>query len=225
MTPDELKTLLSTPLALFVVMLLGSLGSALKQVKGTDTSLGSYFAHWPETLSALIANVLAFGMLVVTDSLNFASALGIGYVANSAADLIRAGGRSDIVGRTTRQAGFARPILLAILLVTAVIAMPVLQGCTALGLQAPKTFADDYAYALSQTTALRTAAAQALNTRQISVADAQYVLALTDQSRSLLDTSRQVYEAGESLKGQSQLELATNILTRLQAYLNARQVQ
>lgn len=222
MTPDELKTLLSTPLALFAVMLLGSLGSALKQLKGTDTSLGSYLSHLPETLSALIANALAFGLLVVSDSLNFGSALGIGYVANSAADLIRNGGRSDIVGKTTRQAGFARPVMLAMLLATAVIAMPALQGCAALGLQQPKTFADSYAYALGQTTALRTAATTALNSRQISVADAQYVLQTTDQARGYIDTARGVYDSGESLKGKSQLELATGVLLQLQTYLNAR---
>src|SRR5688572_1204010 len=115
MTPDELKTLLSTPLALFLVMLLGSLGSALKQLKATDTSLGSYLSHLPETLSALIANALAFGLLVVSDSLNFGSALGIGYVANSAADLIRNGGRSEIVAKNVRQGGFARPLMLALM--------------------------------------------------------------------------------------------------------------
>jgi hypothetical protein len=227
MTPDELKTLLSTPIALFVIMLLGSLASVLKQIadakkNGAEVTLGSYLAHIPETASALILNVLGFLTLVVTDQLNFASALGVGFASNSAADLVRTGGRSLTVGGSVRQSGFARPAMLALLLATSVIALPVMQGCTALGLQQPKTFSDDYAYALGQTTAVRAAAAQALNARQISLRDAEYVLQLTDRSRVYLDTAREVYEAGQTLEGKTQLELATAVLIQLQTFLNAR---
>lgn len=227
MTPDELKTLLSTPVALFVVMLLGSLASVLKQIgdakkNGSEVTIGSYLAHLPETASALILNVLGFLTLVVTDQLNFASALGVGFASNSAADLIRTGGRSFTVGNSSRQGGFARPLILALLLATAVVATPALQGCAALGLQDSKSFSQDYAYALSQTTALRSAAAQALDARQISIADAEYVLRLTDQSRAYLDTAQQVYTAGDALKGKTQLELATSVLLQLQSFLNAR---
>lgn len=227
MTADDLKTLLSTPLALFVIMLLGSLASVLKQVadakkNGSGVTLGSYLSHLPETASALILNVLGFLTLAVTDQLNFASALGVGFASNSAADLVRTGGRSLTVGSSTRQGGFARPLMLALLLATAVIAMPALQGCAALSLQQPKTFRDDYAYALGQTTALRTAARQALEARQISIREAEYVLQTTDQARAYLDTAKQVYEAGDALKGQSGVELATNVLTQLQSFLNAR---
>ncbi len=227
MTPDELKSLLSTPLALFVVMLLGSLASVLKQIadakkNGSEVTIGSYLSHLHETVSALILNVLGFLTLVVTDQLNFASALGVGFASNSAADLIRTGGRSLTVGTSTRQGGFARPLMLALLLATAVIAVPTLQGCGLLGLQESKTFSEDYAYALGQTTALRTAAKQALEARQISLKDAEYVLQVTDQSRAYLDTAQQVYTAGDSLKGKTQLELATAVLTQLQTFLNAR---
>lgn len=120
MTAEELKALLSTPAALFLVMLLGSLASMLKQVSdakkngATTTSLSSYLAHWPETLGTVITNALGFLTLVVTDQLNFASALGIGYAANSAADLLRSGGRSASLVKG-QQAGFARPLMLALL--------------------------------------------------------------------------------------------------------------
>lgn len=121
-----------------------------------------------------------------------------------------------------RQSGFARPLALALLLVTAVVATPILQGCAALGIQPAKTFQQRYAYALSQTSALRVAATQALTSKSISTADAEYVLKLTDESRKLLDNARLVVDAGELAKGQTQLELATTILTQLQAYLTKR---
>lgn len=95
-------------------------------------------------------------------------------------------------------------------------------GCTGLGLTEPKTFRDDYAYALGQVTALRTTAATSLEQRQISIKDAEYVMQVTDQSRAYLDTAKQVYEAGELLKGKTQLEVATSVLLQLQQFLNTR---
>lgn len=129
MTAEELKVLLQTPLALFVVMILGSLANAMKQVSdgkrnGGDVSFGAYLSHWPETISTLIVNVLGFLTLAVTDQLNFASAIGIGYAANSAADLLRTGGRSAAIN--SKQSGFASIALMAIL---AVISMTMLCGC------------------------------------------------------------------------------------------------
>lgn len=121
-----------------------------------------------------------------------------------------------------RQGGYARPLVLALLLATAVVATPFLQGCGALGIQPAQTFAQRYAYALSQTTALRASAAQALNAGSLSTADAEYVLRLTDESRKLIDQAQAIASAGQELKGKTQLELATAVLTKLQAYLNAR---
>lgn len=104
----------------------------------------------------------------------------------------------------------------------AVLAITILQACSSLGLAQPKSFRDSYAYALGQTTALRTTASQALDARLITVADAEYVLKTTDQSRLYLEQSKQIYEAGQSLEGKRQLELATAVLLQLQTYLNAR---
>lgn len=122
-----------------------------------------------------------------------------------------------------RQGGFARPLALAVLLWGAVIAVTALQGCEALGIQRAQTFSQRYAYALSQTTGLRTAAKQALTARTISTADAEYVLKLTDESRKLLDNAKRIADAGDAANGQTQLELAVTILTQLQAYLASRQ--
>lgn len=95
----DLKEQLNTPIALFILMLLGSLLSGLQQIvdsrrQGGDTTFATYFGKVPELLTAVILNVLAFATLIATDQLNFASALGIGVTANMAADLVRGQGRS-----------------------------------------------------------------------------------------------------------------------------------
>lgn len=111
---------------------------------------------------------------------------------------------------------------IACTLIAAMLCITAMQACSSLGIQQPQTFDERYAYALGQTTALRQAATQGLANKSIGVADAEYVLKLTDQSRQYLDTARQVVTAGDAAKGKTQLELATSILTQLQAYLTAR---
>lgn len=136
MTAEELKTLLSTPAALFVLMLLASFGSAWKQMlvarrSGTGASVQSYFIdNWPETLAMIGHNIIAFVMLIFTDTLNPAAAIGLGYIANDAADAYTREGRSFAIGLSGdvsgKQKGFARISLLAILAVVAALA---LSGC------------------------------------------------------------------------------------------------
>lgn len=98
-----LKEILSSPLGLLALMLAASLLGGIKQIviakqSGVKVTLGEYFQYWPETIAVLIGNVLAFVVLILTDQLNFASALGIGYGVNSAADLLRVGGRTESLG-------------------------------------------------------------------------------------------------------------------------------
>lgn len=105
-TAAELKEILQTPAVLYCVMLLGSFANGLKQLRdarlnGGNSSLSSYMAHLPETLATVVTNTLAFALLIVTEQLNFAAALGIGYVANSASDLLRSGGRSASLQSTS----------------------------------------------------------------------------------------------------------------------------
>jgi hypothetical protein len=131
MTSEELKALLETPAALFVVMILGSIASMLKQlrdakVNGGGMSFTGYLAKWPETLATLIGNCLAFALLIVTDQLNFGSALGVGYIANSASDLLRGGGRSRDLAQTVKQGGFAN---VGMLVAIAAAALVLLSGC------------------------------------------------------------------------------------------------
>lgn len=98
-TLEALKATLSSPLALFLLMCLASIANGTKQlavVKQTGKSMTclEYWSHWPETLTTIITNVIAFALLVMTDQLNFASALGVGYGTNSISDLLLKGGRS-----------------------------------------------------------------------------------------------------------------------------------
>lgn len=102
-TPEELKSLLSTPAALFILMLLASLGSALKQIAVAKRAgikvrcIDYFYEHWPETTIMLGTNVGAFITLIMTDTLNYAAAIGIGYLANDAADAFTKKGRSSAI--------------------------------------------------------------------------------------------------------------------------------
>lgn len=93
MTIDTLKTVLSSPLGMYALMNAASLVNGLKQLlvirqTGTPPTLATYLSYWPETLGMILANVIAFVVLILTDQLNFASALGIGYGTNSVVDLL-----------------------------------------------------------------------------------------------------------------------------------------
>lgn len=110
MTEGELTAWLMRPGVLFAVMLLGSLGSMLNQIskaqrEGRAVTCWQYLAHWPETMAMLIGNTFAFGTLLLAGQLNFAAAVGIGWVANSVADQIRAGGRSTSNAKETEEEG------------------------------------------------------------------------------------------------------------------------
>jgi hypothetical protein len=96
MTVDSLKLFISSPLALFALMVLASVGNGLKQIAvvrqtGNPMKCIEYFGHIPETVTVMVGNVLAFILLLSTGQLNVASALAVGYGANSLADLLPKG--------------------------------------------------------------------------------------------------------------------------------------
>lgn len=98
MSAEELKALFSQPLMLLLLMLAASLGSAAKQLivarrQNEGLTLKEYFLK-VETLIMLGHNVAAWLTLLFSDTLNVASALGAGYVANDAADAWTKNGRS-----------------------------------------------------------------------------------------------------------------------------------
>lgn len=107
-TTDELKELLNAPYGLLALMFAASFVSGVKSIlvaraNGSQMSLGAYLGYLPQTLVAVVGNLIAFAVLVLTDQLNFASALGIGYGINSATDLfLPKSGRSGEIASTTR---------------------------------------------------------------------------------------------------------------------------
>ncbi len=99
-----IKLFMTSPVALFVLMLLASLGQGVKQLSvikqtGTPISFGKYLSYWPETLSMLVANVIAFAVLISMGQLNIAAAIGIGYGTNSLVDLLP--GKRSLVLKST----------------------------------------------------------------------------------------------------------------------------
>ena len=104
MTPEALKTALSSPTALFALMFLASAANGLKQLAvirqtGTPMRFIDYLGHWQETLGVILGNLIGFAVLVLTDQLNFASALGVGFGTNSLVDLLP--GRRSIALKST----------------------------------------------------------------------------------------------------------------------------
>lgn len=99
---EELRGWLDSPVVLYVLMLLGSLASALKQwsvarMSGSKLSIGNYLSYLQEGVTTIIVNTLSFAALIYADQLNFVSAIGIGYMTNSLSDLLPTGTRSDAV--------------------------------------------------------------------------------------------------------------------------------
>ena len=101
-------------------------------------------------------------------------------------------------------------------------ACALLVGCAQLGLAPAKSFEDKLAYAYGSHAAVQTAAAQALDAREISSADGEAVLALADQSRVLLDAARTANLAGDVTTAEGRLALASSVLTQLETYLRSR---
>lgn len=99
-----------------------------------------------------------------------------------------------------------------------------LTGC-AVGLQPAKSFDQQLAYAYSTHTAVLSSAGNALEAGDLTVADAEAVLELADQSRALLDAARLASGAGDVATAEGRLALATNVLEQLLAYLRTRGVK
>ncbi|HMU15800.1 MAG TPA: hypothetical protein PKC95_00015 [Thauera aminoaromatica] len=107
----------------------------------------------------------------------------------------------------------------------ALAALIVLAACTSIGVQPPRSFDQQLAYAYSSHTAVLSAAANALEAGDLTVEDSEAVLQLADQSRTLLDAARVASNAGDIATAEGRLALATNVLEQLLAYLRTRGVK
>lgn len=93
-------------------------------------------------------------------------------------------------------------------------------GCAAF--TPAKTFDEKLAYAYGTHTAVLQAATSGLQTGELTVADAEQVLKLADQTRALLDAAKLAAGTGDVSTAEGQLALAVNVLTELQNYLRSR---
>ena len=105
------------------------------------------------------------------------------------------------------------------------LALGILQACSQIGLAPAQTFDQKLAYGYSALASVRTSTANALTAGQIKVADAKQVQDLADQSRTLLDAADVAQKGGDTTTAAGKLQLATTILTQLQAYLTAHGVK
>jgi hypothetical protein len=120
----------------------------------------------------------------------------------------------------SKEGGFARPLMLAALLAVAMPVALVAPGCAAF--QPAQTFEQSLAYAYGTHTALLDASANAVESGALSAEEARAVLRMADEAKLTLDTSRVAIGVGDVRTAEGQLRLATNVLTELRDYLNAR---
>lgn len=117
------------------------------------------------------------------------------------------------------QAGFVRPLMLAVLLAIAAPVFVTLPGCAQFGLAQPASFSDRLAYSYGTHTAVLAAATASLEAGEIGSEDATRVLKVADQARQALDAARLAAGAGDVATAEGRLQLATSLLTELQTYL------
>lgn len=117
------------------------------------------------------------------------------------------------------QAGFLHHHFLLTLLGISLLAIV---GCSALGLAKPRNFDDRYAYAQAASTELRRSSTRSLEAGLISSSDAQQVLEFNDTVRKLLDGARLAKVQLDVSTAEKRLQLALDVLARLQLYLQKR---
>lgn len=96
-----------------------------------------------------------------------------------------------------------------------------LAGCASLGLAPASSFSDRLAYSYGTHSAVLVTATQSLEAGEISSEDASRVLKVADEARTALDAARVASGAGDVTTAEGRLQLATALLTNLQAYLRA----
>lgn len=238
MTADALKTLLSLPISLFVLMNLASLGSALKQLAvirqtGTPPSLLKYLGYWPETLGTVIANAIAFVGLVFLDQVNFVAVMGVGYGTNSLMDLLP--GKRSLVLKAVpddpvkvapipppapppppAQGGFAHPvILMALALLGALLLGCATAPATGPAPTAAQTEAQAYEMGLKAVDLALVTEKAVLDSGVISSAQGTRTLQIIDSVHSAVEAAHGLYLTGNTVAGSGQLADALSPLLKV----------
>jgi hypothetical protein len=97
-----------------------------------------------------------------------------------------------------------------------------LASCASIGLAPAKSFSERLAYSYGVNAGVRNAAANALEAGTLTIEDGEYVLKVTDETRTLLDSAKLASGAGDPSTAEGRLLLAINVLEQLQAYLNRK---
>ena len=99
-----------------------------------------------------------------------------------------------------------------------------LTSCASLEVTPLTTVNEQLAYGYSAVTSIRLSTTQALQAHSITVADAKYILNLTDKIRVLLDSSK-VIGSTDTTTALQKLQLANGMLLQLQQYLVTKGVK
>lgn len=94
-------------------------------------------------------------------------------------------------------------------------------SCASLGITSPESFDQKLIYAYGVNTSVLTAATASLRAHEISSDDHAEAMKLSDQAKTLLDSAK-LLSGTDPNAANAKLQLATTVLTELQAYLNSR---
>lgn len=119
------------------------------------------------------------------------------------------------------QSGFARPLMLALLLAVSVPAVVTMHGCTTLGVPTPQTFSERVAAGYVGVTTVRDSATTLLQAGSITADDARNIQAQADNVRAGLDIARTVSSV-DPTAADAKLQATLQILTALDSYLRTR---
>jgi len=94
-------------------------------------------------------------------------------------------------------------------------------SCTLFGVPKPENVSERLAIAYNVHTSVLQGTTSTLNSGDISSVDAEQVLKLADEARTLLDATRVAISGGDTATAEGKLNLGMSILSQLQIYLRA----
>lgn len=121
-------------------------------------------------------------------------------------------------GKIPKQGGFARPLMLAVLLGVAVPGVLIVAGCQSLGMAQPQGYDQKVAYTRGQLTAFVNATAASVETGQLDKEDGRRVLNMAKEAREFMDAGDVAFAAGDLSTAEGRVALAIGILAQLKTF-------
>lgn len=122
------------------------------------------------------------------------------------------------------QRGFARPLMLALLLATAIPAVLSVQGCASIGLQSPINLTQRIDNAYGNVTAVVNTAIAGRERGQLTSEEGVFISDLAKNARVVLQAADTLNKVGDTSGAEGRLLLALGILQQLDNYLNGKKV-